>query len=460
LAAEADVPSPARVATLDLTGTRISRTILRMAWPVVIERLSISLLSAVDAALVGHYVGADGLAAVGIGALMFWIPLSGALAIDVGSTAVVARDIGAGDRSRVQLGLHTAVIAALVWGLFCTAIVFALAPWLMRTMGAKPDVVPQGVRYLRAGCLGFPMLMALYAVSGSLRGMGNTWMPMLILLIVNAVNAVVTFLLISGAVADMGIRASGIGYATAGTTGGVLALALAASGAAPVRMRVSRIFQVSRDSFGRLFHIGLPVGLEEAQFMLAFLVYTRIVARLGTDQLAAHSLALRSVEMAILPGFALATAATALVGQYLGAGRPDLAEEVAKRVRFFALCALVVMAVLQFIFAPQIVRLFVDNAAVVDTGSKLLRVFAFALPALGVHSSLSGALRGAGDVRFVLGTFTLTAWGIRVPLAILMVIVLGLGAPFAWLAAVAENWTRAALVLRRFQQGKWKTIRV
>ena len=93
-----------------------------MAWPVVVERLSISVLSAVDAALVGHYVGADGLAAVGIGTLMFWIPLSGALAIDVGSTAVVARDIGAGDRSRVQLGLHTAIIAALVWGTVCTVV--------------------------------------------------------------------------------------------------------------------------------------------------------------------------------------------------------------------------------------------------------------------------------------------------------------------------------------------------
>ncbi len=194
--------------------------------------------------------------------------------------------------------------------------------------------------------------------------------------------------------------------------------------------------------------------------MLAFLVYTRIVARLGTDQLAAHSLALRSLEIAILPGFALATAATALVGQYLGAGRPDLAEDVAKRVRFFALCALVTMGVLQFILAPHIVRLFVDDPAVIDTGTKLLRVFAFALPAMGVHASLAGALRGAGDVRYVLGTFTFTAWGIRVPVAAFMVIVLGLGAPFAWLAAVAENWVRAGLILRRFRQGKWKHMRV
>ena len=158
-----------------LPATDISRTILKMAWPVVIERLSISVLSAVDAALVGHYVGANGLAAVGIGALMFWIPLSGALAVDVGSTAVVARDIGAGDNTRVQTALHTAVIAALVWGLICTAFVFALAPQLMRAMGAEPEVVPLGVEYLRAGSLGFPMLMALYAVLPMLAwlGVGN-----------------------------------------------------------------------------------------------------------------------------------------------------------------------------------------------------------------------------------------------------------------------------------------------
>jgi multidrug resistance protein, MATE family len=461
MAAEAEAILPAvHVSTLDLTGTRISRTILKLAWPVVVERLSISVLSAVDAGLVGHFVGADGLAAVGIGALMFWIALSGALAIDVGSTAVVARDVGAGDRSRAQLGLHTAIIAALVWGLICTTVVFAFAPVLMRLMGAQPDVAPLGVEYLRAGSLGFPMLMVLYAVSGSLRGMGNTWMPMVILVIVNLINAAVTLVLINGSVGDLGVRASGIGYATAANAGGLLALALAASGAAPVRMNAARLFEVSRASFGRLARIGLPVGLEEAQFMLAFLVYTRIVARLGTDQLAAHSLALRSLEIAILPGFALGTAATALVGQYMGAGRPDMAEAVAKRVRFFAFCALCTMAVLQFLLAPQIVRLFVDDPAVVDTGAKLLRVFAFALPAMGVHASLSGALRGAGDVRYVLGTFTFTAWGIRVPMAAFMVIGLGLTAPFAWLAAVTENWVRAALILRRFRAGKWKQLRV
>jgi putative MATE family efflux protein len=360
----------------------------------------------------------------------------------------------------MRIGLHTGILAAVAWGLLCTAFVFSAAPQLIRLMGAKPEVVPLGVDYLRAGSIGFPPLMLLYAISGSLRGMGNTWMPMVILIIVNAVNALVTFLLISGAVADLGVEASGIGYASAAFTGGALALLLASSGLAPVRMDWLRLLRIEPSAFGRLLRIGLPVGLEEAQFMLAFLVYTRIIARLGTDQLAAHSLALRSVEMAILPGFALATAATTLVSRYLGAGRPDMAEEVGWRAVSFALGVLGVMAVVQFAMAPRIVRIFVDDPEVVDTGGKLLRVFAVALPALAVHSSLSGALRGAGDVRFVLGTFTVSAWGIRVPIAALTVIALGLTAPFAWLAAVTENWTRAALVVWRYRSGRWKHLRV
>jgi len=462
LSADPDVITPAAPRSLAPAADRpLTGIILKLAWPVAVERFSISVLSAVDAVLVGRYVGADGLAAVGIGTLMFWIPLSGALAVDVGATAVVARDVGAGDRARVQAALHASVIIALAWGLLCTLLVFATAPWLMRVMGAEPDVVPHGVDYLRAGSLGFPMLMVLYAISGSLRGMGNTWMPMVILIAVNLVNAVVTFALISGLAADLGTRASGIGYATAGMTGGALALALALSGIAPVRMDLRRLFAIDRGALGRLLRIGLPVGLEEAQFMFAFLAYTRIVARLGTDQLAAHSLALRSLELAILPGFALGTAATALVGQYLGAGRPDIAEGIARRIRLFAIIALSTMAVVQFVVAPYAVQAFIrDDPAVADTGTRLLRVFAIALPGMGIHSSLSGVLRGAGDVRFVLFTFTFTAWGVRVPIAALMVIVLGLSVPFAWIGAVTENWVRAALVQRRFQRGAWKQLRV
>ena len=440
--------------------TNVSRVILKLAWPVVIERLSISLLSAVDAALVGHFVGADGLAAVGLGGLLFWLPLAGALAIDVGATAIVARDVGAGDRSRVQAGLHMAVLSSLAWGAICALLIIAFAPVLMRLLGANEDVAPLAVDFIRAAAFGLPLLCVLYAIGGALRGMGNTWIPMVILIIVNLVNAGLTLVLINGRVADLGVQASGIGYAVGGITGGLLAIGVAASGVAPVRLDLRRIRKWHGDAMRRLMNIGLPVGLEEAQFMLAFLIYTSIVARLGTEQLAAHSLAMRSLEIAILPGFALATAATALTGQFLGAGKPDDAEQVARRVRNYAVGALCVMGVLQFVLAPYIVQLFVDDDEVARLGAQCLRVFAFALPALGFHSSLSGVLRGAGDVRYVLATFTVTAWGVRVPLAAFIAIALGATVPFVWLAPVAEHWARAVLIVHRYRGMKWKSMRV
>jgi putative MATE family efflux protein len=437
----------------------LSRAIFKLAWPLVVERLSLSLLSGVDAALVGRYVGADGVAAVGVASLLFWIVLSGAIAVDIGATAIIARDTGAGERARAGEALQTAVLIGFAWGLLCTVVIWVLAPSLMQAMGAEESVRPLGVDYLRAGSLAFPLMMALYAISGALRGLGNTWVPMLILVVVNAVNAAVTYLLISGTVADLGVQASGIGYAAAGISGGVLALAFVASSASPVRIDARRL-RTSREAIARLLRIGLPVGLEEMQFMFAFLIYTRIIASLGTTQLAAHSLALRSNEIAILPGFALGTAATALVGQCLGAGLPQRAEEAARRIRSYAFAASLVMAGLQFAFAPYILRIFVDDPDVVDTGAKLLRVFAFAQPALAVHGSMSGVLRGAGDVRFVLFSYTCSVWGVRVPIAALMVLGFGLSAPFAWLAAVAENWTRAALVTWRMRTGRWKHMHV
>jgi Na+-driven multidrug efflux pump len=266
--------------------------------------------------------------------------------------------------------------------------------------------------------------------------------------------------LISGAVADLEVMASGIGYAAAGITGGTLAIALTLSPFSPARLNPATLLHLSRDAFARLTRIGLPVGLEEAQFMFAFLIYTRIVSSLGTEALAAHALALRSLEIGLLPGFALGTAATALVARYLGAGDTAMAEQVARRVQLFGTVVLLAMASLQFVLAPHIVGLFVDDPDVAHTGTTLLRIFAFALPAVGTHATLSGALRGAGDVRYVLMTLTITAWGVRVPLAAFLVLALGLTVPFAWVAAAFEHYVRAAMVLARFRTGRWKTMRV
>jgi putative MATE family efflux protein len=227
-----------------------------------------------------------------------------------------------------------------------------------------------------------------------------------------------------------------------------------------VHLSPSKVTSIEPSETGRILKVGLPTGVEQLQFMASFLLYTRIIASLGTTALAAHQVALRIEGLTFQPGFALGVAATTLVGQGLGAKRPDLAEKAAAAAGRIAFVFMTTVGVTLMIFGGPITRLFINDDEVVDIGRKLLFIFAFALPALSISMSLGGALRGAGDTRAVLGIMTVGVWGVRLVPAYFLAVVVGLGVPGAWLAAVMDINTRALLMFLRFRQGRWKRIDV
>ncbi len=438
-------------------GEHLPSTVFKLAGPVLVERLSVSVLSAVDAFLVGHYVGADGVAAVGISALLFWVPLAGAFGLDIATTSVIARDYGAGETKSLERTLRASLLIAFIWGVIATAILWTMAGPLLTMMDAEPEVRASGIEYIRAASLSFPLMLLMYTASGAMRGLGNTWIPMLMAIVLNVVNAIVAFLLISGVIGiELGVLASGIGTAVGGAVGGTLAIIVLVRGIGPARYRLKSALVTGWTEFRRLSNVGVPAGLEEVQFMLAFLVYTRLVSGLGTAAIAAHIIALRTLELAIAPGFAFGAAATTLVSRFLGARQPAIAERAAVITQIWAIGTMVVLGGSLAIFAPQFVRIFVDDPEVVDIGAKLLRIFAIAFPFMGLHASLGGALRGAGDVRYVLGVITVTAWLVRIPVAVFLVLVMGMGAPGAWIGATSENIVRGGLIWGRFRGGGWK----
>ena len=443
---------------IDLREEHLKRTIFRLAMPLVAERISMTVIGIIDAVLVGRFVGSDGVAAVGIAGLIFWLPMSGAWAMNIGATVVVARDTGARSLDDLQRSVRAALVFALLWGLAVSVLLLPTAHPLMQVMAARKDVLGPGVDYIQVSCLGLPFLALMYAGNGCLRGVGNTKTPMLILVISNFVNAVVAFLLISGVAGlpKLGVTAAGAGVASAGLVGGVLAVGALIKGNEPIHLNPLQALSFGRQETRRLLNIGIPVGLEELQFMLAFLIYSRMITGLGTAATAAHTISMRALEIAQVPGFALGTAGTAIVGQCLGAGLPDLAERTGRETQKWAVITMVTLGVGLAVLAPWIVGVFVDDDEVVDIGTNCLRVFALAFPLMGTGTALSGALRGAGDVRYVLGVLTVTAWTVRIPVAFLFVHFVGWGAPGAWVGAVAEQSTRGALVWLRFNAGTWK----
>jgi putative MATE family efflux protein len=463
MSAEAVPVEPAAtVAVLD--ETRLSRSVFRMAWPVIVHQVSLSMVQIVDTLLVGH-LGKDALAGVGLGSIVFWIPQSGIFAVGIGTIAVVARNVGSSERERASVTTAMAVMMALTWGILLAVVMALAADPLLRVMGAEPAARTEGVTWMRAAAIGFPLTAVLYAGSAGLTGAGDTRTPMIIMLAVNVVNAVVAYTLINGPgpFPALEVLGSGLGATSAGITGAALVLLALAAGRGGLRLHPATAFRPDGPEIGRILKVGLPAGIENLQFNLAFMVYTRIIASLGSAALAAHRVTLSVEGLAFNPGFALGVATATIVGQSLGAGRPDLAERSAKVALLWGLLIMTSTGVVLMAFGGPITSLFVggeDADEVADIGRQLLFIFGFAMPGMAISLTLAGGLRGAGDTRAVLGIGVFGIWVVRLLPAYLLAITLGFDAPGAWVAAVLDVNSRAVLVWLRFRRGKWKAIKV
>ena len=442
--------------------SNLTRTVLRLAWPVVIQQFSFASLQLVDTFLVGH-LGEDALAGVGLASILFWFPLSGMFAIGIGATAVVARNVGAGNLAKAEHTLRAAQLLSIIWGIGIGIVFFGAAAPLMAVMGAEPAAKHDGVVYMQAAAFGLPFFSLVFASTACLQGAGDTRSPMLIMVVVNIVNGVLSWVLIDGPgpFPAYGVQGSALGYTGAAAVGALIVVGWLArpGGAIHMPLRANPL-AIDREETRRILNVGLPSGAEQLQFQMSFLLYTRIIASLGTTALAAHQVALRIEGLTFLPGFAFGVAATTLVGQGLGAERPEMAEKAAVAAGRIAFVMMTVMGITLMVFGGPITRLFINDDDVVDIGRKLLLIFGIALPALSISLSLGGALRGAGDTRAVLGIMSVGVWGVRLLPAYLLAVVAGLGVPGAWLAAVADINTRAILMFLRFRQGKWKSIKV
>jgi putative MATE family efflux protein len=443
---------------------RLLQSIIRLSWPVVAQQISFSMVQLVDTALVGH-LGDDSLAGVRLAGQILWFSQAGIVACGVGATAIVARTVGAGEAHKASRVLQTAFVMALIWGIAMAVMMWTIGGWWLGVLGAEPAAQEAGTDWLKAAAFGMPFLALLYAANSAQQGAGDTRTPMVIGVIINVVNIVVAYTLINGTwiAPKLDVWGSGIGFAVTEIVGCFLVIAVLSSGRRRLRWHPREMRSFRPDIAKRIFNIGGPAGLEQVQFNIAFMIYTAIIASLGTAALAAHGVTLGIQSLTFNIGFALGVASTALVGQSLGAGRPDLAERSAYLTMKYSLVFMSVLAVVMMTLGGQITSLFVggqDADEVIHIGGQLLFIFAFAMPGMAVSLALGGGLRGAGDTRAVLYIMAGSTWIVRLVPAYFLAIYFGLGVPGAWVAAVLDISTRAFLMTLRFRQGRWKHIRL
>lgn len=430
----------------------------QLAWPVILGNLLYSTVGLVDIKIVGS-LGPPAVAAVTTGNRMFFVLQAMLMAVTAGTTALVARAWGAGDRAEAErvTRASTLVCTVLAAILMVPGVVFAdpLARFF-RLDAETVGLAATFIRWLSA----FNLAFALFFVLGvALRAAGDTRTPLWVGALTNVVNIVLVYALVYGRLGlpALGVRGAAIASGVAFAAGAVLLLGLWSSGR--LVLGPGPPGALTRERIGRLFHIGYPAALEQGAWQGGFLAFLWLVSLYGTAPYAAYGIGVNILSFSFVVGFGFSIAASTLVGQRLGAGDPEGATSSGWRATRLSIGAMVLLGGSIILAAPGIAAFMIDDAEVVRLTVVFIYILGAVQPLMAVEFTLGGALRGSGDTRFPLLTVLTGLLGVRVTLAAGCAWI-GLGVEWIFAALIADYVVKASMLTTRFARGRWQRIRV
>jgi len=448
------LPAPSRRSVL--------AQVLGLAWPVVVEQTLGMTVGLVNTYIVGH-LGAAPLVAMGLCIQLSNLLIALFSAVGVGSTALVARHAGASERREAEQVAGQSLLLALAVGLIAAVPCLLWGRSLLAVLGGASDVVALGHSYLLAVGTTMPLMAVLFIGNAALRGAGDTRTPMVVMGLVNLINVGVSGSLVYGLgpLPALGVLGAGIGSAAGVGAGGLVVAIVLLQGRSTTGLRVTpAALRFHPACTRRLLHIGLPGGAEQMAMRLAQLAMATAVTQLGTAAYAGHQLGIQLLSVAFMPGFAFSVAATTLVGQELGQGAPRRAEACVYTASWMTVAIMCSVGAATFLLARPLLQAFTPDPEVVAQGLYAVRGCALLQMPLAWYFVFSGALRGAGDTRFVLLAQAAPIWLVRLPLAFRFGIAFGMGLSGIWAGMILDMVARASLLTLRFRGGAWKWLKV
>lgn len=434
------------------------RRILVIMLPAMVELLMTQLLHMVDTMMLGHSnISTVAIAAVGLTNTPFNMCNGVMNALNVGTTAAVAWAIGAKRTDDAKAITRTALSLNFIVGVIVTGILYLGAPALITFMKAEPDAFGYAVEYLQIIAMGILPLVLTYGITGSMRGVGKTKLPMLYNLIANVLNVIGNYLLIYGKFGfpEMGVAGAAISTTVSRWIAFFIAVGVLHFGNHPIRQKFTLDFIPRKVWLQRITRVGSTAAAEQMIMQIGFMMFALTVASLGTATFAAHQIALNVNGLTWMPAQAFGVAATAIVGQCLGAGDKEKARDFVKVIHRMSLCVAGLIAVTFLLTSQYIAALYTTDADTASQAAVALKLIAVGLPGICTQIPIAAALRGAGDAKFPLVASAMGIWIFRVAVAPLFVNVFGWGLTGAWLSIALDQTTRATVVYSRFRTGKW-----
>lgn len=440
---------------------QVYKNAIDMAWPSAIEAVLVGLVSSIDIMMVGS-LGASAIAAVGITNQPKFILLAIIFSLNVGVTAIVARRRGEKDREGANRCLRQALVICLMLSAILSVIGFTYARPLLLFAGAQADVIDNAVTYFRIIAIGNFFTSVSLTINAAQRGSGNTKISMRTNIVANIVNLTFNFLLING---HFGFPKLGVaGAAIATLLGNIVAFLMSlrsitkADGFLHIKFKSD--WKLDKETVKSIMSISSSSFVEQICMRVGFLVTTMLVASLGTIAFATHQICMNIVNLSFTFGDGLGIGASALVGQNLGAKRPDLATIYSKTIQRIALTVGAILFILFIGGRYFLVGLFTNDNSIIQMGGKIMIIMAMMSPVQTVSVVIGGTLRGAGDTKFVAYS-SLISIGIVRPLTTwLFCYPLGFGILGAWFSFMTDQCLRLLINSWRFKTGKWTKIRI
>ncbi len=441
----------------DYTKGPIGRSIILLAIPMVLEMLMESVFVVVDIFWVAH-LGADAIATVGLTESMLTLMYAVAIGLGIGATAMVARRIGERDpqgaaRAAVQaiaLGLIVSVVVAILGVTFSTK--------LLAAMGGSPWVLEHGSSFTKIMFAGNASILLLFLINAIFRGAGDAAIAMRVLWLANVINILLgpCFIFGLGPFPELGLAGAAVATTIGRSTGVLYAFSrLIRSGG---RFDITRqLVKLEPAIMARLIRLSATATFQVFIGMASWIGLIRTISSFGSDAVAGYTIGIRVIVFALLPSWGMSNAAATMVGQALGAKKPDRAERAVWKASFYNMICLGIVGLAFVLFARQIIGLFTSDPNVVPYGVDCLRIVASGFLFYAYGMVVTQSFNGAGDTwtPTIINLFVFWLW--ELPLAYALAIVFGLGPRGVFLAMLIAFSTLAVVSAVIFRRGRWKT---
>lgn len=440
-----------------ITEGSIVKAMIVIAWPIVLANTLATAYQLIDTFWVGR-LGAAAVAAVSVSTPLIFFFMSFGFGLAIGGSVFVAQYAGAGKYEDLNHVTAQAILTTIVAALVLSSIGYMTAPYILRLIGVGADIFADANAYLRISYCALIFSFGSIVFQSILRGIGEVHFPLYVISSTVLLNAVLDPLFIFGWGPIPGYGVAGAAYATACTqaVAALVGIGVLFQGRYGIHVRL-RDFFPDYKRLKQTLQLGLPASIEQSTRVLGSLMLTFLAAGFGTLALATFGIGMRLLSFIFIPAFGLAMATTILVGQNIGAGNIERAEETTRLSAWAAFWFFNGIALLFYVFAVPIVRFFVPaDETLVLAGAEFVHIAALSFGLIAIQQVLLGAFRGAGGTGAAMVISLISQWLLQFPMSYVMCMHTPLGVKGIWWGFPAANLIATLITIIWFKCGNWK----